>query len=665
MQIAQRDGSAKDHLGLLARTGKIDAKKSATGQWFASESSVRGYHVRVQNQKSFLEQSDPVVELSDRPVLSSVLFNNEGSSSRNLSKPLNAVSITLAVCIGVFVFSCYTPTVFDGAVSRTQYQTAGFWTALSDGFAQLFDPNPYHVQPLAVRRTGGVAISNGESLIPKQSPNPNTQIQTIREVVTREIIKEVQADDIDLNTVLLDIDGLEQRISALAASFDSFSRQVPTIHQLPVTNTQGGGPQTLNPQNLSTETLTVSGGSSFSSTLAVSNDFSVDTSVLKVDTLNNRVGINVSSPEVAFEVIGDASVSGAFTVGGQLSVLGNIGIGTTVAPNQLTVIGSRSFTGQLKATRNPSQAHTGTWPSFSNTNDSTFLVNPSSPIADGNVIAYVNGSDPKFIVDTEGDVFVAGNLTLSGTTTQATTNVSGDLIVEGNSRLGDSSTDLIKLTGTIRPFSLTSFPLLVRASASQTQDVFRFQDPDANTLLTLDQGTGLLTASSGFNFALGGSTATASYSRLGTATTGHSLANKDDLLVTGLTEFDDNAFFDAKASISSNLQISGRFIADTAASHSFTGDLTISKEFVSSGAASNSFAGSLLISKGLNAQAIVGTGLTINGSITTTGGYTQSGTLNNTLTGKLFGVNSEFQGTASASYLLTGNTLQVGGYSSQ
>ncbi|HEY4484347.1 MAG TPA: hypothetical protein VI978_01350, partial [Candidatus Paceibacterota bacterium] len=406
------------------------------------------------------------------------------------------------------------------------------------------------------------------------------------------------------------------------------------------------------------------------------------------------------------EVRSSLSIGGTASISGSLFVFGNIGIGTTSVPNQLTVVGSGSFTGQLKATRNPTQAHTGTWPSFSNTNDSTFLVNPSSPVADGNVIAYVNGSDPKFIVDTEGDVFVAGNLTLSGTTTQATTNVSGDLIVEGNSRLGDSSTDLIKLTGTIRPFSLTSFPLLVRASTSQTQDVFRFQDPDANTLLTLDQGTGLLTASSGFNFALGGSTATASYSRLGTATTGHSLANKDDLLVTGLTEFDDNAFFDAKASISSNLQISGRFIADTAASHSFTGDLTISKEFVSSGAASNSFAGSLLISKGLNAQAIVGTSLTINGNISNTGNtilgdasgdtvtsnadaWTFANDTNLILSGGVnglsfdtstlsidstndrVGINTttpqtkfEVQGTASASYLLTGNTLQVGGYSS-
>ena len=532
LELAQRYGYAKDHLGLLARTGKIDAKKSATGQWFASESSVRGYHVRVQNQKLFLEQSDPVVELSDRPVLSSVLFNNEGSSSRNLSKPLNAVSITLAVWIGVFVFSFYTPTIFDGAVSRTQYQTAGFWTALSDGFAQLFDPNPYHVQPLAVRRTGGVAISNGESLIPKQSPNPNTQIQTIREVVTREIIKEVQADDIDLNTVLLDIDGLEQRISALAASFDSFSRQVPTIHQLPVTNTQGVGPQTLNPQNLSTETLTVSGGSSFSSTLAVSDDFSVDTSVFKVDTLNNRVGINVSSPEVAFEVIGDASVSGAFTVGGQLNVLGNIGIGTTIAPNQLTVIGSGSFTGQLKATRNPSQAHTGTWPSFTNASDATVYINPDSPVADGNVLVYANDGATKFVVDAEGDIY-GNSLILSGTTTQGTTQVTADLTVEGNTQLGDAVGDKIKFVGSIQPFSLTSNILSVQASPSWSGDYyFRSLDSSSNPVFVV---------------------ASTSYVGIGKA--------------IPLTTLD----VSGNASVSGNFEISGRFNADTLASHSFTG----------------------------------------------------------------------------------------------
>jgi len=71
--------------------------------------------------------------------------------------------------------------------------------------------------------------------------------------------------------------------------------------------------------------------------------------------------------------------------------------------------------------------------------------------------------------------------------------------------------------------------------------------------------------------------ASVAYSRFGTGATGHSLAAANDLLVTGLLEIDGNAFFDSKASISSNLQISGRFIADTAASNSFTGDLTVTR----------------------------------------------------------------------------------------
>ncbi|MEK7138802.1 MAG: hypothetical protein AAB799_01335, partial [Patescibacteria group bacterium] len=208
------------------------------------------------------------------------------------------------------------------------------------------------------------------------------------------------------------------------------------------------------------------------------------------------------------EVKGTASFAGVASISGNLNVFGNIGIGTTATPNQLTVVGSGSFTGQLKATRNPTVAHTGTWPSFTNTNDSTLYINPSSPVADGNVIAYVSGTSPKFLVDAEGDVYAAGNITLVGTTTQATTSITGDITVEGNARLGDAIGDKIKIPGTVLPYTLTSFPLLVKASASQTVDVFRIRDANDNTLLTVDQDYGLIIASSGFNFALGGSTAT-------------------------------------------------------------------------------------------------------------------------------------------------------------
>ena len=88
----------------------------------------------------------------------------------------------------------------------------------------------------------------------------------------------------------------------------------------------------------------------------------------------------------------------------------------------------------------------------------------------------------------------------------------------------------------------------------------------------------------------GGTFAAASvaYSRFGIDTTGHSLAAADDVLFTGLVEFNDNAFFDAKASVSGNFQTEGRIRAGTA-SHSFTGDLVVTSNLIlGTAAASNS-----------------------------------------------------------------------------
>lgn len=61
------------------------------------------------------------------------------------------------------------------------------------------------------------------------------------------------------------------------------------------------------------------------------------------------------------------------------------------------------------------------------------------------------------------------------------------------------------------------------------------------------------------------------YSRFGTGTTGNTgeFASADDLLITGSLEVD------GKASVAGNFQSSGRFILDTAASHSFVGDLIL------------------------------------------------------------------------------------------
>lgn len=64
------------------------------------------------------------------------------------------------------------------------------------------------------------------------------------------------------------------------------------------------------------------------------------------------------------------------------------------------------------------------------------------------------------------------------------------------------------------------------------------------------------------------------YSRFGTGTTGTpgELDASNDLLITGALEVD------GKASVAGNFQTSGRFIVDTAASHSMVGDLILTSQ---------------------------------------------------------------------------------------
>ena len=79
----------------------------------------------------------------------------------------------------------------------------------------------------------------------------------------------------------------------------------------------------------------------------------------------------------------------------------------------------------------------------------------------------------------------------------------------------------------------------------------------------------------------GGTFAAASvaYSRFGADTTGHTLAAADDVLFSGLVEFNDNAFFDTKVSVSGNFETTGRIRAGTA-SHSFIGSVAVSSNLV-------------------------------------------------------------------------------------
>src|SRR3989338_4154261 len=64
--------------------------------------------------------------------------------------------------------------------------------------------------------------------------------------------------------------------------------------------------------------------------------------------------------------------------------------------------------------------------------------------------------------------------------------------------------------------------------------------------------------------------ASVAYSRFGTGATGHSLAATDDVLFTGLVEFDDNAFFDARVAIGGEPSTKFEVQGTASASYFFT-----------------------------------------------------------------------------------------------
>ncbi len=532
--LANKYGYAEDHLGWLSRTGRIEAiRHGKYGQWHASEESLEKYqsslipslssrNVSVVESKIVLE-SKPETVLSVGPlsvamsesepfpvagqefsseaetlpfrieqlqvetltaILPSVLLippqqnsfieeenivlsKNDGSynadsgvgSQRGVSKEVwdtsmlgnsvgpkrfsvlthrfNATLTFLVVLGGILIFTNFVPVKdFNKTPIVKNYlklQTASIW---GDFFDWLFSDKRDEVKTYVTieefnqlkQTVNNLSISSVGPQGPTGPTGPSGSGETIiKETIIREIVSGPSGQSVDLSS-------FESRLSFATSAASSANLSIKSYND-----------------SFTTKELTVTEGTTLGS---------LTTTSIIADT---------------------GSVTGDFSIGGTLTVTGNIGIGTSSAPNQLTVVGSGSFTGQLKATRNPTLAHTGTWPSFSNTSDSTFYINPSSPVADGNVIAYVSGSTPKFVVDAEGDIY-GSNLILTGSTTTATQTV-GDLLVEGSTQLGDASGDQIYFVGTILPKTLSSNIFSVQASPSWSGDYYiRALDSSSNPI---------------------------------------------------------------------------------------------------------------------------------------------------------------------------------------
>lgn len=175
--------------------------------------------------------------------------------------------------------------------------------------------------------------------------------------------------------------------------------------------------------------------------LAVTGDLTVDTNVLKVDTTNNRVGINVTSPTSNLDIVGNMVIREASTQDG-IQLAGRAG-GTGSAtvkliPDVLTlnrtftlpnVSGTAITTGNLTDITATGTVTSGTWSgSFGSVSGANLTTLNASNLSSGTVAsARVSGSytsitrvgtldctQNAFINDTSG-VFGMTNTTATGT----------------------------------------------------------------------------------------------------------------------------------------------------------------------------------------------------------------------------------------------------------
>ncbi|MDO8503789.1 MAG: helix-turn-helix domain-containing protein [bacterium] len=323
-------------------------------------------------------------------------------------------------------------------------------------------------------------------------------------------------------------------------------------------------------------TLGAEGATTLSSTLAVTGNTTLSGTlgVTGNTTLTGDLAINggdLTTSATTFNLLNSTATT--LNIGGAATTL-SIGAatGTTTVNNNLTVTGTATFSsntavlssGQLTLTRNPTLAHTGTWAIGSSTwnaSDATIYANPASPTADSNIFALSKNSSVQFAVDAEGDIY-GNNLILAGSTSTGSTTIAGTLIVEGDTTLGDTTTDAwtanpatftwnggVSASNTLRTIDITGGGLrtltLLNSTASQVTDLnlsdgdlqlgstVRISNAGAGTLITLDTGQGAYEL-----YAMDQNVLIASTPTFAQLTIDNTVFNADALTVTGTLLFD-------------------------------------------------------------------------------------------------------------------------------
>jgi hypothetical protein len=143
-----------------------------------------------------------------------------------------------------------------------------------------------------------------------------------------------------------------------------------------------------------TGNLTVNGnttlGNANTDTIAVTGIVNVDSGVLYVDPVNNRVGINDTTPSEALDVTGNVAITGNETIGGTLGVTGN-----TTLSGTLGVTGNTTLTGQML-----SSDGTASLPGISFSSDTNTGIFRSA----SDQVDIVTGGDSRFRIESTGQI---------------------------------------------------------------------------------------------------------------------------------------------------------------------------------------------------------------------------------------------------------------------